>query len=309
MTRPLPPTQPLTLTPRATAELVVLALLWGGSFLAVRTALDEIGVLTSVAWRVTPAAALLWVWVWLRRLPVPHGFRIWAAFLVMGLLNNIIPFTLMAWAQLHIESGLTSILNATTALFAAALAALFFRDERLTPRKLAGLGLGFAGVLAAIGPGALGGLDLRSAAQLAVLAGALSYALAALWGRARLSRVRPEVAAAGMLTGSAAIAIPLALVAEGPPALALGPATWAAIGYYALASTALAYLLYYRVLATAGAANIGFVTLMLPPIAIALGALARGEALAPHAFLGLALLAAGLALLDGRIVRAFGRRG
>jgi drug/metabolite transporter (DMT)-like permease len=300
-------TQQKSLTPRATAELALLACVWGGSFLAIRTALDEISVLTSVAWRVAPAALVLWLWVLGRGIPVPSGAGVWGAFLLMGVLNNVLPFTLMAWAQLHIETGLTSILNATTAIFATALAAAVFADERLSARKAAGIGLGFAGVVAAIGPEALTGLDLRSLAQLAVLGGALSYAIAALWARAKLGGVAPEAAAAGMLTGASLVLVPLALAIDGAPSLSLSAATWAGIGYYALVSTALAYLLYYRILATAGSANLSFVTLMIPPIVIALGALVRGEALAPQAFLGLALLAFGLTVLDGRILRLIRR--
>lgn len=296
-----------SLTPRATFELTLLALVWGGSFLAVRTALDEVPVLTSVAWRVAPAALALWLWVIFRGIPLPRGAGIWGGLLTMGVLNNVLPFTLMAWAQLHIETGLTSILNATTAIFATVLAAAIFRDERLSARKSAGVGLGFAGVVAAIGPEALAGLDLRSLAQLAVLAGALCYAVAALWARARLGGVAPEAAAAGMLTGSSLVMVPLALAIDGEPELALSAPTWAGIGYYALVSTALAYLLYYRILATAGSANLSFVTLMIPPVAIALGAIARGEALAPQAFVGLALLGAGLAVLDGRVLQLLRR--
>jgi len=297
------------LTPRATTELALLALLWGGSFLAIRTALDEVGVLSSVAWRVVPAAAAPWLWVVLRGHPVPRRPRVWAAFLVMGCLNNVIPFTLMAWAQLHIETGLTSILNATTAIFGVLLAALAFRDERLSLRKIAGVALGASGVVAAIGPGALRDLDLRAIAQLAVLAGTFSYACAGLWARRMLAGIAPEVSAAGMLTASALILLPLALLAEGAPPRSLSPAAWAGLIYSAMAATALAYVLYYRILAAAGAANLLFVTLMIPPFAIALGALARGEALAPNAFLGLGLLAAGLALLDGRVLAALRRRG
>jgi drug/metabolite transporter (DMT)-like permease len=299
-----------SLTPRALLELSLLALLWGGSFLAIRTALDEVPVLTFVALRVAPAALALWLWAAFRRLPVPSGARIWGAFLVMGLLNNAIPFAFMAWAQLHIETGLTSILNAATAIFGVLLAALAFRDEGLTARKLLGVALGFTGVLAAIGPGALAAFDLRSLAQLAVLAGTLSYALAGLWARKTLGAVPPAVAAAGMLTGSMLILMPLALLVDGTPRLDLSPRTFAAMAYYSLAATALAYLLYYRVLAMAGAANLLFVTLMIPPIAIALGAFARGEALSPNACLGLGLLALGLALLDGRLFRLVrGMRG
>lgn len=298
-----------SLSPRATTDLVLLGLVWGGSFLAVRVALDEVPVATAVAWRVAPAALALWLWVLARRLPVPRGPRVWGAFLMMGLLNNVLPFGLMAWAQLHIETGLTSILNATTAIFGVLLAALVFRDERLTPRRATGVALGFAGVVAAIGPGALTGFDLRSTAQLAVLAGTLSYALAGLWARARLAALPPEVAAAGMLTGASLVCVPVALALDGRPDLSLAPATWAAIGYYALVSTALAYLLYYRVLAAAGSGNLLFVTLVIPPVAIALGALVRGEALGPSAFAGLALLAAGLAVLDGRLLRRLRRAG
>ena len=166
-----------TLTPRATAELGLLGLVWGTSFLAIRVALDEVPVLTWVAWRVAPAAAALWLWVVLQRLPVPRQPRVWTAFLVMGLLNNALPFTLMARAKLHIETGLTAILNATTATFGVVCAALAFGDERLTARKAMGMALGLAGVVAAVrgearAPGAFLGLGLL-AAGLALLDGRL----------------------------------------------------------------------------------------------------------------------------------------
>ncbi len=286
---------------RAWCELFLLALLWGGSFLAIRTALDEIGFLSSVAHRVLWAAAILWAVVLLKRLPIPADARTWGAFLVMGCLNNVIPFSLMAWGQLSIESGLTSILNAATAIWGVLVAALVFPDERLSLRRITGVTLGFAGVATAIGLQNLTALDLRSLAQLAVIAGTLSYAFAGSWARARLSHQPPLVAAAGMLTGSTLVMLPLAHLIEGPLPLDLAPATWAAIAYYAVASTAVAYILYYRVLAAAGAGNLLLVTLMIPPIAILLGAWVRGETLPANAYLGLALLAAGLLILDGRL--------
>jgi drug/metabolite transporter (DMT)-like permease len=281
------------LTPRAWAELLLLSLIWGGSFLAIRTALDAVPVLTSVAHRVGWAALALWVVVLATRTPVPRAPRIWGAFLVMGLLNNAIPFTLMAWGQLHIETGLASILNAATAIWGTLAAAAVFADERLSARKVAGVATGFAGVLLAVGVSALGGLDLRSAGQIAVIAGTISYALAAVWARARLGGLAPVVAAAGMLTGSSVVMIPLALAVDGPPRLDLPPVTWGAIGYAALASTAFAYLLYYRVLAVAGSANLLLCTLMIPPVAILLGAWARDEALPPHALAGFAVSRSG----------------
>ncbi|WP_323768713.1 DMT family transporter [Antarctobacter sp.] len=290
-----------SLSPRAWAELVLLSLIWGGSFLAIRTALDEIGPLTSVLFRTVIAAAVLWPVILLRGIPLPKGRRVWVGLFGMGLLNNAIPFSLMAWGQLHIPTGLTSILNATTAIFGVVVAAMVFADERLTRRKALGVGLGFAGVVTAIGPAALLTLDLTSTAQLAVIAGTFSYACAGAWARIRLSGLAPLAAAAGMLTCSAAIMLPLTLMTEGVPSLALAPATWGAILYYALIATALAYLLYYRVLAMAGSGNLLLVTLLIPPTAILLGALVRGEELHTGAYAGLALLALGLSVLDGRL--------
>ena len=191
-----------TISGRAWAELLLLGLLWGGSFLSIRIALDEVGFISVVAHRVFWATLLLWVYVWLRGFPVPRDPRIWAAFLVMGFLNNVIPFSLMSWGQLHIESGLTSILNAATAIFGILVAAIVFADERLTARRVIGVSLGFFGVAVAIGLENLLYLDLRSLAQLAVLGGTISYALASSWARATLSYMPPQVAAAGMLTGS-----------------------------------------------------------------------------------------------------------
>lgn len=292
-----------TVSSRAWAEMLLLAAIWGASFVSIRIALDEVGPLTSVAHRVGWAALALWGAVIVMRLKIPRDPRVWAAFLMMGLLNNVIPFGLMAWGQLHIESGLTSILNAATAIFGVLAAALFFADERLSLRKLVGVGLGFAGVATAIGLDNLRSFDLRSLGQLAVIGGTISYALASVWARKHLAGHPPQVAAAGMVTGSTLIILPLAWLIEGPITLALEPRTMAAIGYYALIATALAYLLYYRVLAMAGSGNLMLVTLLIPPFAIVLGAVLLGEALRPAAYGGFALLAIGLLVLDGRIWR------
>ncbi|MEM9425928.1 MAG: DMT family transporter [Pseudomonadota bacterium] len=296
-----------TLTTRVWFELTLLALIWGGSFLAIRTALDEIGFLSSVTHRVLWAALVLWAIVLIRRLPLPTRPKLWGAFLIMGLLNNVLPFSLMAWGQLHIETGLTAILNAATAIWGVLVAALVFPDERLTSRRVIGVLLGFLGVATAIGLANLTTLDLRSLAQLAIIAGTVSYAFAGSWARAQLKGVSPLVSAAGMLTGSTLVMLPLAHVVEGPLPLDLTLRTWGAIAYYALAATAFAYLLYYRILAAAGAGNLLLVTLMIPPVAILLGAWVRDEALSFNAYLGFTLLALGLLLLDGRIPRLFKR--
>ncbi|MFC2967379.1 DMT family transporter [Acidimangrovimonas pyrenivorans] len=292
-----------TLSARAWAELLLLALIWGGSFLSIRLALDEVGVLTSVAFRVGGAAVVLWVYVLGRRLPLPRRPRVWAAFLVMGLLNNVIPFSLITWGELHIASGLASILNASTAIFGVLVAALVFADERLGPRRALGVLTGFAGVATAVGPSALTGLDLTSLGQLAVLGAASSYACAAAFARASFKGVAPQVAAAGMLTGSTLVLVPAALLRDGAPSLDYSAATWGALVYLAVLASAGAYLLYYRVLAMAGAGNLSLVTLLVSPVAILLGWLVLGETLPRHAFAGFGLLALGLAITDGRLLR------
>jgi len=290
-----------SLSGRAWSELILLAFIWGGSFLSIRIALDEVGPLTSVAHRTGWAMIALWLVVFAMRLPIPRSPRIWLGFLGMGMLNNVIPFALMAWGQLHIETGLTSILNASTAIFGVLAAALFFADERMTLRKGVGVSIGFLGVATAIGLENFRNFDINSLAQLAIIAGTVSYACAAVWGRKFLGGLPPQVAAAGMLTGATLITIPLAWSVEGPLTLALQTDTILAIAYYALIATGGAYLLYYRVLAMAGSGNLMLVTLLIAPVAITLGALVRDEALSTNAFVGFGILALGLIILDGRI--------
>jgi drug/metabolite transporter (DMT)-like permease len=287
----------------AWVSLIALGVIWGASFVTVRIALDEIGPLTAVAHRTFWAMLVLWGIVLATGLAVPREPRIWGAFLIMGLLNNLIPFSLMAWGQLHVESGLTSILNAATAIFGVIFAAAFFADERLSLGKAIGVSLGFGGVATAMGLQNLRDFDIRSLAQLAILCGTVSYALASVWARKRLAGLRTQVAAVGMLTGSTLLSVPLALLVEGPIRLDLEPVTILAIAYYALIATAGAYLLYYRVLGMAGSGNLMLVTLLVAPVAIVLGALVHGETLAPDAYIGFALLALGLAILDGRFWR------
>jgi drug/metabolite transporter (DMT)-like permease len=292
-----------SISSRAWIEMLLLAMIWGASFVSIRIALDEVGPMTAVAHRVGWAMVALWIAILIMRLPIPRDPKVWIGFFGMGILNNVIPFGLMAWGQLYIESGLTSILNAATAIFGVITAAIFFSDERVTSRKAIGVALGFAGVATAIGLENLRHFDIRSLAQIAVIGGTLSYALASVWARKRLGAQPPQVAAAGMVTGATVVMLPLAWIVEGPITLDLEPRTYLAIGYYALIATALAYLLYYRVLAMAGSGNLMLVTLLIPPFAIVLGAVLLGETLRPAAYFGFALLALGLLVLDGRIWR------
>lgn len=296
-------TQQRTLSTQTWIELLLLALIWGGVFLAIRLALFEVPFVTTVAHRVFWAAVLLWAYVIMRGLPIPRDPKIWRALLVMGVLNNVIPFSLMAWGQLHIESGLTSVFNAGTAIFGVVIAALLLADERLTPRKIAGSLIGFFGVATAIGLDSLRNFDITSLAQLAVIAGTISYGFAGVWARINLSSLPPLVAAAGMLTGSALVMVPAAFVIDGVPSFDLSPTALGAIAYYVVFATAGAYLLYYRILAAAGSANTMIVTLLMPPVSILLGAIFLNETLSPNVYIGLALLAVGLTILDGRLFK------
>ena len=289
-----------TLSPRALFELLLLGLIWGASFLSIRLALDEVSVLSSVLHRVGWAALALWAFALWSGLRITLSRRLLIGCLGMGVLNNVLPFTLMAWAQVHIETGLTSILNSTTALFGVLVAALFLPDERLTLRKLGGIALGMGGVVMVIGTDLLGALDLAAGAQVAVLAGTLSYAFAGVWARRFLGDVPPLVAAAGMLTASTLILLPVTLVLEGGVDLPHSATGAAAIAYYALAATAAAYLLYYRVLAMAGSGNLMLVTLVIPPVAVTLGALILNERLTAADLAGFALIAGALLILRGR---------
>ena len=293
---------PQQMSGRTWIDLILLAFVWGLSFLAMRLALDEIGPLTVALHRVGWAALVLWIVLALRRLPMPLSPRVWLAFAVMGALNNVIPFSLIAWGQLTIETGLASILNASTALWGVTVAAILLPEEQLTPRRTVGVILGFAGVLVAIGWQALGTFDIRSLSQLAVLTAGLSYALAGAWARKRLNHLPPEVSATGMLTSSTLLLLPLVWLVEGPPTFDLTLRSWIGIVYVSTMATAVAYLLYYRLIRAAGSGNTMLVTLLLIPVGIIAGAVVLNESLGPNAFMGFALIALGLAVLDGRLL-------
>jgi drug/metabolite transporter (DMT)-like permease len=280
--------------------LVALSLLWGGSFFFTAVALRELPPLTVVLGRVALAALALLLLVGVSGQRLPRGLGPWGAFLAMGALNNLIPFSLIVWGQTQIASGLAAILNATTPLFTVLLAHLLTADERLTPGRLAGVFAGFAGVVLMIGPGALEGLGGAVLAQCACLAAALSYALAGIFGR-RLRGHPPLVTAAGQVSMSTLLILPLALTLERPWTLPWpGAATWGALAGIALLSTALAYVIYFRILARAGATNLLLVTFLIPVSALALGGLVLGERLAPGQSGGMLLIALGHAAIDGR---------
>ena len=282
--------------------LVGLSVLWGGSFYFVGVAVTGLPPFTIVVLRVGIAALALNVAVLAMGLRMPCHRRAWVAFFGMGLLNNLLPFSLIVWGQTHIASGLASILNATTPLWAVVVAHFFTNDEKMNVGKLAGVAIGFAGVILMIGPEALKGLGVDIVAQLAVLGAACAYAVSGVFGRRfRRMGIAPLITATGQVTASTVMLVPLALVIDRPWTLPMpSAAVLGAVFGLALLSTALAYVLYFRILATAGATNILLVTFLIPISAILLGATLLGETLAPEHFAGMALIGLGLAAIDGR---------
>jgi len=285
--------------------LVGLSLLWGGSFFFAKIAVLELPPMTVALGRVAIAAAILLTLARATGVALPASLSDWRPYTLMGLLNNVIPFTLLFWGQTHIPSGLAAILNATTPLFTVLVAHVATADEKLTGARLAGLAAGLAGVVVMIGPDVLRDLGANVLAQLACLLAAISYAFAGVYGR----RFRGEPAlrvAAGQLTASSVIlALPVALI-DRPWMLPL-PSHTAIAALVALAalSTALGYLIFFRILARAGATNVSLVTFLIPVSAILLGTLVLGEQLAARHFAGMAAIALGLAAIDGRAVKLF----
>ncbi len=285
--------------------LVALSILWGGSFFFGKVAVSEIPPLTVAFGRVAIAAAILVVLARLTGAVLPAGLAAWRPFAVMGLLNNALPFGLILWGQTHIPSGLAAILNATTPLFTVLVAHAVTRDEKLNAARVAGLMFGFCGVVVMIGPDMLRELGANIAAQLACLLAAVSYAFAGVYGR-RFRGEPPLRIATGQLVMSSLMLAPLALVLDRPWTLTPpSAAAWAALVALAIVSTALGYLLYFRILARAGATNVLLVTFLIPVSAILLGTLILGEQLAMRHIAGMAAIAAGLAAIDGRAMRLY----
>ncbi|WP_372880335.1 DMT family transporter [Psychromonas sp.] len=282
--------------------LILLSILWGGSFFFVGIAVNDLPPLTIVALRVSIAALVLWAIAFMIGLRPPKSLKIWGAFVAMGLLNNVIPFVLIVWGQTQIASGLAAILNAATPIFTVVVAGLLLPDERPTPLKLMGVVIGFVGVVVMIGMPALGG-DSKLFAQLAIVAATIAYAFAGVYGRRfKALDINPVVTAAGQVTASTLVLLPIAFMVDGTIDIsATSKNTWMAITGLAVMSTAVAYVLYFKILELAGATNVLLVTLLVPVSAVFLGSLFLNESLQLIHFLGMLLIALGLSAIDGRL--------
>ncbi|MFJ5368944.1 DMT family transporter [Bosea sp. CER48] len=302
-----PPASTLRMGSLEWLMLVVLSLLWGGSFFFNKLTVAEWPPFAVVQVRVGLAALALLVAVRIAGQSMAVGRELWLAFFGMGILNNLIPFSLFLWGQQQIASGLASILNATTPIFAV-LVMHCFGNEKATGLKLGGVLAGLVGVAILMGPDAISGLGSNLAAQLACILAAVSYAFSGLLGR-RFRGVSPLVAATGQLSASTLMMIPIVAVMHPPWTLPV-PSHGAALALVGLAliSTALAYLLFFRIMRTAGPSNVMLVTFLIPVSAILLGSGLLEEALLPRHFAGMAAIFAGLALIDGRLFRTLRSR-
>jgi drug/metabolite transporter (DMT)-like permease len=303
-------------------RLLILSLLWGGSFLFAAIAIkgwpagtgNSIPPLTVVLIRVAVASLTLLVVLRLMGVALPRGHAVWVAFLGMGLLNNVIPFSLIFWGQSQlpasVAAGLASILNATTPLFTVIVAHVLTADEKATPVKIAALCIGLAGVAAMIGADVVSQIGASVAGQLACLGAALTYAFAGLFGRRfKAMGVTPMQTAFGQVAASTLMMLTIAGLVEQPlSAAAPGAVPLAAVVAMGVVSTALAYILFFQILASAGATNLALVTFLIPVSGILLGWAVLGEALKPQHFLGMACIALSLALIDGRLFRRSGIR-
>lgn len=290
------------------ALLLFLSVLWGGSFFFSKLALSELPPFTVVFARVAIAALALFVYLRATRQAIPTTMKIWAAFFGMGLLNNLIPFSLLLWGQTQIASGLASILNATTPIFSIVVAHFLTTEERMTPNKVAGIVFGFMGVLVLMSSNALSSHELSLLALFACLGAALSYGFAGVFGRRfRRMGIAPATSAFGQTTATTLIMIPIVAFVDAPRHLAMPSGTIiAALLGLGLLSTALAYIIFFHILAVGGAINSSLVTLLIPVSAIFLGRMFLGEVLLINHFAGMALIFMGLLSIDGRLFRLLG---
>lgn len=295
----------LTISTADWATIFGLAVIWGGAFFFIELGLRGFAPLTLVCARLALAAVALWIALRATGGRLPRGRWVWAALLLLGLLNNVVPLTLFTWSQTRIDSGLASILNATTPIWGVLAAHLLTHDDKASPNRIAGVALGFAGVVLMIGWDALAGLGANIVPQLACLLATLCYALAGVWGRRfGLQGIGPLAIATGSIGLAALVMLPAALLIDQPwHAPPPGAVSVIALLALALGSTALGYALFFRLLASAGATNSMTVTFLIPVTAILLGWLVLGERLAAQHLYGMVLIALGLVALDGRLPR------
>ncbi|MBT5943254.1 MAG: DMT family transporter [Rhodospirillaceae bacterium] len=293
----------LHMTPVEWILLFILGGVWGGTFFFNAIAIPEIPPLVVIFFRVAIASVILWLFVFAGGIKVPRDATTWIDLVIMAALNSALPFFLIAWGQVHIASGLASIMIGTTPLFAVVAAHFMTSDEKMSPGKVLGVLAGLVGVVVLIGPQFLGDIGKDLIAQLSVLGAAVCYAVSAIYGR-RFSRreTPPMMVATGQITMAALLLLPFTVIIDRPWELAIpSMQAWGAVLGLAVLSTSFAYLIFFRILARAGAVNILLVNFLVPVSAILLGVFILGEVLTTEQMIGMAFIALGLALIDGRL--------
>ena len=276
--------------------LVGLSILWGGSYLFMKLAVLTVPLFTIVLGRVSIAALALLIVLTISGTGIPKGRRIWLAFFGMGIFNNVIPMSLIVFSQNSISVGLASILNSITPLFTVLVAHMTTNDERLTFRKLVGISFGIMGVVMLMGPELVDNFGVAALGEWACLGAALSYACANTFGRRFVQLgTKPMQTAFGQVVASTVILAPLVIVVDQPWTIS-DPGFLPVLSILALGlfCTALAYVIYFQILARSGATAIALVTFMIPPSAILMGWLALGEQISSQDFLGMSLIGVGL---------------
>ena len=293
---------------RAWIYLLLLSSFWGASFYFIEVGLEHLSPVWLVSLRLISGAICLLIWLTLTSVSLPRHFEFWRNCLVMGVLNNLAPFCLIAWGQLSVTGGMASILNANTAFIGVLMSALFLKTEPLRLNRVAGVIIGVTGVAVAIGVNPLSGQTGSVWGQLAIVLATLFYALAGVWGRIRLSAYQAVQGACGMLLCSAVLSVPLAIILSGQPSFSLlqtahlGTLVILILGIGIL-GTAMAYPLYFRVLELAGASNLLLVTIIVPIFALTLDALLLEQLVSWSALAGFGLVAFGLSVMDGRLYK------
>lgn len=284
-------------TARELALLALLALLWGSSYLFIKVAVAEIPPLTLIAARVTVAAGVLLAVVAWKSERLPAEPALWGALLVQAALNGIVPWTVLAWGQQYVDSALASVLNSTSPLFVFFITWAVTRHEAVGAMKLAGAMLGLVGVVLIVGVDALAGLGRQVAGQLAALAGALLYGLAAVNGR-RFASLSPTVTAAATMLWASLCLVPASLVFERP--WTLDPSAQALASAFALAvfCTALALMLYFRLVHTLGSLGVASQAYLRAGVGVILGVVLLGETVTPLIAVGLAASILGVAAIN-----------
>lgn len=275
------------------ALLLALATLWGASYTFIKLGVETIPPVTLIAARTLLAGAILLLVIRWRGLRLPRDFSTWRLFLVQACLNSVLPFTLIAWAERSVEAGLATILSSTSPIFVVVLGLLAGTGERLSPIKLVGIASGLAGTLLIVGTEALAGFGADLAAQLALVAASLCYGGAALFGR-HFKGLDPIMPAAGSLICGAALLLPFSLAVDRPWTLAPSLASIQALFALSVVSTALAFVIYFRLIARLGSVATTSVAYLRVPTGVLIGMVVLGERLAPTAWAGLVLIVGGV---------------